>query len=266
VLCVYEKPGQSPADDLVIGHLECRPDIGNLPPEAGGISFVSLRNVIPETVVSLQRGPDRLNLKFIYALAGSSFKIAPNQDRKVYAQFLADTQQDRQPASTPCTSLNFLDPALGATYAISKKLLSHAAPLPPVCDARAQCAVILRCGASPCAGREVALQPHSNQGKRWPRNGPPIGSHNVCDLDHENGPTIGTTKETSQPSGKGGETQLNQAEQAMQAAAAAASDPGGPPGGGPQPATAGSPRWQRLDSGLSNVARIYDALLGGCFL
>jgi hypothetical protein len=58
---------------------------------------------------------------------------------------------------------------------------------------------------------------------------------------------------------------LNQAEQAMQAgaAAAAASGPGDPPGGGPQPATAGSPRWQRLDSGLSNVARIYDALLGG---
>jgi O-methyltransferase involved in polyketide biosynthesis len=86
----------------------------------------------------------------------------------------------------------------------------------------------------------------------------------VCDLDHENRLTMGTSKETNQPSGKGS-AQLNQAEQAMHAGGtvAAASGPGDPSRGGPQPATASSSRWQRLDSGLSNVARIYDALLGG---
>jgi len=58
---------------------------------------------------------------------------------------------------------------------------------------------------------------------------------------------------------------LNQAEQAMHAdgTVAAVSGSGDPLGGGPQAATASPSKWQCLDSGLSNVARIYDALLGG---
>lgn len=58
---------------------------------------------------------------------------------------------------------------------------------------------------------------------------------------------------------------MSQAGQAMSAggAIAAASGFGASLGGDRPPAKADAPRWQRLDSGLSNVARIYDALLGG---
>ena len=46
-------------------------------------------------------------------------------------------------------------------------------------------------------------------------------------------------------------------------ALAAESGAGTPLAGGPQPAADSASRWQGLDSGLANVARIYDALLGG---